>query len=852
MCDTVKNILLCLVCLCLTSPTLASTPDSIRSKSGLEKIAWDTSLKLPSLARQKNIGVKGAFAGFIKNTLIVAGGMNYPYLPMENGGTPTWYNTIYALDVTSSRWTLLPDTLPTPLAQGVTIELPEGLLCIGGCDAQRAYKEVFLLQLDNARLRIAEDWPSLPVPLAYASGVLLKNKMYVIGGKEGGNAEDNRCHFYVLDLAQREKGWQTLTPWPGSSRSHAVVVAQSNGFDDCIYLFGGCKNAGFSPARWLTDGFMYNPRLNKWEKLPGTFPVTGATAMAVGTNHILFFGGIPEIIPQVENQREFDNRIRLYHTVTHTLIEKEKTASPVPIFTSLARRDQAFYIVSGEIKPGICTPVVWKGEVIPFEKSLGVLNTLVILLYFASLAAIGYYFSKKQKNTDDYFKGGGRLPWWAVGLSIFGTGLSAITFMSIPAKAYTSDWSYLWMNVGIVLVAPLIIYLFIPFYRRLNVTTVYEYLELRFNVFIRVICSLAFILFQIGRMGIVMYLPAIALNVVTGIDIFVCIGLMGLLSLLYTMIGGIEAVVWTDALQVVVLVGGAILVIVVAIGDLPGGLDAIVNEASVHHKFDLGDGGFDLKQSTVWTVLIATFFTNLTTYGTDQTMVQRYMTTETQKQANKSVWTNAILVIPATVLFFFVGTVLYVYYTHYPAALSLTITEGDAILPWYIYSRLPEGVTGLLISGIFAAAMSTLSSSMNSAATAYVTDIHRKLTAVPVGLNVAKAATFLLGALGIGFAFLMATWKIHSLWDQFNQILGLILGSMGGLFVLGMLTKRANAFGAMVGILGSVGVQLFVVSRESVHLLLYTSTGFISCFVIGYLASLMVPNLQKKSNLGDQ
>lgn len=852
MCNTIKNIWLCLVCLCVSIGASASFDDSLRTKAGLEKIAWDNSLKLPSPERQKNIGLKGAFAGFIGNTLVVAGGMNFPYIPVWHGGAPTWYNKVYALDVSSSRATLLPDTLPVPLAQGVTIELPEGLLCIGGCDGRGAYQKVFLLRLDNGRLRIAEDWPSLPTPLVYASGVLLKNKVYVIGGKEGESTEENYCHFYALDLGDREKGWQTLPPWPGSPRSHAVAVAQSNGFDDCIYLFGGCRYSAGVPAALCTDGFMYNPRLNAWEKLSEIFPVTGATAMPVGANHILFFGGMSEIIPATENHPGFDNRVRLYHTVTRTLIEKEKTAYPLPAFTSLARRNQEFYIVSGETKPGVCTPSVWKGEIIPFEKSLGALNTGVILLYFASLAMIGYYFSRKQKNTDDYFKGGGRLPWWAVGLSIFGTGLSAITFMSIPAKAYTSDWSYLWMNAGIVLVAPLIIGLFIPFYRRLNVTTAYEYLELRFNAFIRVICSLAFILFQIGRMGIVMYLPAIALNVVTGMDIFLCIGLMGVLSLIYTMIGGIEAVVWTDALQVVVLVGGAILVTVVAIGDLPGGLETIVNEASAHHKFDLGDWRFDLKQSSIWTVLIATFFTNLTTYGTDQTMVQRYMTTETQKQANKSVWTNAILIIPATVLFFFVGTVLYVYYTHYPTELSLTLTEGDAILPWYIYSRLPAGVTGLLISGIFAAAMSTLSSSMNSAATAYVTDIHRKLTAVPAGLNVAKVATCLLGALGIAFAFLMATWKIHSLWDQFNMILGLILGSMGGLFVLGMLTKRANAFGAFVGIVGSVAVQLIVVSQQTVHLLLYTSTGFISCFVIGYLASLMAPDSQKKSNLGDR
>ena len=160
------------------------------------------------------------------------------------------------------------------------------------------------------------------------------------------------------------------------------------------------------------------------------------------------------------------------------------------------------------------------------------------------------------------------------------------------------------------------------------------------------------------------------------------------------MMGGIEAVVWTDALQVVILLGGAILVVIMAACYIPDGFSGIIREATVDNKFDLGSLNFDMRQSTLWTVLIATFFTNLTTYGTDQTMVQRYMTTETEKQAQKSVLTNALLTIPATLLFFFVGTVLYVYYKHNPADLSLTITDGDAILPWYIYSQLPQGVTG--------------------------------------------------------------------------------------------------------------------------------------------------------------
>lgn len=847
--DTTKKLFAILFCLLISFPTTAADNDSPSVRPEMEKINWENSLELPSSDGIKSVGLAGVFSGFIGNNLVVAGGANFPDANPWNGGNKTWWNILYSINVkdTTSGWTVVKNVLPTALAYGVTIELPEGLLCVGGCDSAKCYKNVFLIQLKKGEITISKDWPSLPVPLANATGALLNNKIYIAGGQESMTDQEATAHFFVLDLSNRKKGWKELTSWPGESRGYAVSAAQSDGFDQCFYLFSGRDYKADGSVKVLTDGYVYNPRLNYWKKLSPEFPVMAGTALATGANHILILGGVPKLIPGSDDHPGFDNVARLYHTVTNTLIEKELVPYPVPVTTTVARKGSTFYITSGEVKPGIRTPHLLKGEIIPFEKGLGLLNTLVIVLYFASLAWIGYYFSKKQKNTNDYFKGGGRLPWWAVGLSIFGTSLSAITFMSIPAKAYTSDWSYMLLNVGILMVVPFILYLFIPFYRKLNVTTAYEYLELRFNPLIRVICSAAFILFQVGRMGIVMYLPAIALNVVTGFDIFLCIGMMGVLSLLYTMIGGIEAVVWTDALQVVVLLGGAILVLMVAAFSIPDGFSGIISEASLDNKFALGSLDFDLRQSALWTVLISTFFTCLTTYGTDQTMVQRYMTTETQKQAQKSVLTNAVLTIPATLLFFFAGTVLYVYYKHNPTDLSLTITDGDAILPWYIYSQLPQGVVGLLISGIFAAAMSTLSSSMNSAATAYVSDIHQKLpwASDMASLKVAKTATLLLGIAGILFAYLMATWDIKSLWDEFNKMLGIILGSLGGLFLLGMITRRTNSTGALCGIIGSIFVQLFVIHFQSVHLLLYTTTGFISCFVIGYLVSWIVPGDKK-------
>ena len=190
---------------------------------------------------------------------------------------------------------------------------------------------------------------------------------------------------------------------------------------------------------------------------------------------------------------------------------------------------------------------------------LNFFDYVIISIYFLILSFIGFYFSKRQKSIDDYFKGGGRIPSWAAGISIFGTVLSPITFLAIPAKTYSTDWLYFIFNITIFLVAPIIIYLFIPFYRKLNITTAYEYLEKRFNVYIRLIGSICFIIYQIGRIGIVLFLPSLALNLIIGIDIFFCISIIGIISLVYTLIGGIEAVIWTDVMQVIILLGGVII-----------------------------------------------------------------------------------------------------------------------------------------------------------------------------------------------------------------------------------------------------------------------------------------------------
>ncbi|MEZ4968221.1 MAG: sodium/solute symporter [Flavobacteriaceae bacterium] len=548
-----------------------------------------------------------------------------------------------------------------------------------------------------------------------------------------------------------------------------------------------------------------------------------------------------ELIAHLNNHPGFGNEIYGFNTISKEFYRVGEIPGNGQVTTTAVRWGENIVVPTGEIRPGVRTPGVMKIKVNKDAKHLGTMDLLVIGLYFLILSWMGYFFSKRQKNTEDYFKGGGRIPWWAAGLSIFGTALSAITFMAVPAKTFATDWSYFMLNMTIFLVAPVIVFWFIPFFRKLDVTTAYEFLESRFNLTIRLLGSLSFILFQIGRMGVVMFLPSIALNVVTGIDIFICISLMGVVSMIYTIYGGIEAVIWTDVVQVIVLLGGAILSLYLMISSIEGGISGIYETARANDKFNIIDLDLSLEQSTVWVMVLGGIFANITTYGSDQTMVQRYLTTKTQREAQKSVWTNAVLTIPATLIFFFVGTTLFVFYKNYPLQLNPTFENNDAIFPWYVVSQLPTGVSGLLIAAIFAAAMSSLSSSMNSAATSYATDIHFRFgwNRDTNELKLARMATLTIGIIGTLFAIMMATMDVKSLWDEFQKVLGLVIGSLGGVFLLGIFTKKANSKGVLIGIAVSIPIQVIVGITAPVHLLLFSATGVVSCFLVGYVASLL-------------
>jgi SSS family transporter len=351
-------------------------------------------------------------------------------------------------------------------------------------------------------------------------------------------------------------------------------------------------------------------------------------------------------------------------------------------------------------------------------------------------------------------------------------------------------------------------------------------------------------------MGIVLFLPAIVLSTATGINIYLCILLMGILATIYTSMGGIEAVIWTDVIQVFVLMGGALLAFVIIVFQIDGGFGEIVRLGWTSNKFHLADWTWDYTRDALWVIIIGNIFANLIPYTTDQTVVQRYLTTSSEKEAARGIWTNAILTVPATILFFGLGTALFAYYKHFPHQLDPTLPT-DAIFPLFIVHLLPAGIAGLIVAGIFAASMSSLDSSLNSMSAVVITDFVNRLKKHRSDgdeLKLARWLTIFFGVFGTVTAILLATLNIQSLLDAFREILGLFGGSLGGLFALGIFTKKANGYGALVGAFTSAVLLWFVKTHTQMHFFLYAAVGTVSCFVIGYFMSYFFKNNTTLSN----
>jgi SSS family transporter len=581
----------------------------------------------------------------------------------------------------------------------------------------------------------------------------------------------------------------------------------------------------------------------------------------VGYAHILFLSGDDGehffTTSELKDKHPgFGTQLHLYHTITDTWIQAGNFPKTVPedlgpqnnlgirppVTTVCTVWRGKYVIPTGEIKPGVRTPKVLAAKHLETQGNFGLVNWIFLVVYLMALVAIGVKFARREKSIDDFFLAGRRIPWWAAGLSIFGTQLSAITYLAIPARAFAANWWPLVMNMGILLIAPLVVYVYLPRFRRFNITTAYEFLEQRFDVSIRLLGSLAFVTFQIGRMGIVVLLPALALSAVTGINVFVCIALMGLLSTLYTVLGGIEAVIWTDVLQAVVLTGGALAALAIIISRLDGGMGELISVGRVKDKFDLAYLSWDWTSEALIVVILGAIFTNsIIPYTTDQAVIQRYLTTPDERQAAKAIWFNGIMAIPIGLLFLLVGTGLYVFYSSNPDKLT-PLDKADQVFALFISNEMPAGLAGLVIAGVFAAAMSSLDSSIHSISTVVTTDIVRRFwtnLSENTYLRIAQGLIIILGIFGTAAALFMASINIRFLLDFFLGILGLLGGTLAGVFMLGILVPRVHTLHVWFGVLVSIFVLLYVKMQTNLNGLLYGAIGFLICCLVAILCSLL-------------
>lgn len=481
--------------------------------------------------------------------------------------------------------------------------------------------------------------------------------------------------------------------------------------------------------------------------------------------------------------------------------------------------------------------------------NLPVLDLVVFFIITLGNVLFGASFFFRNKTSDQFTSGGGKLPSWVVGMSIFATFVSSISFLALPGKAYLSNWNALVFSFSIPIASILAIKFFVPLYRSLNSISAYNFLEIRFGTWARIYASICYILTQLMRTGAILLLLALPLNALFGWDIKTIIIVTGIAVTAYSMLGGIQAVIWTDAIQGIILIAGALVCAGILTFSMPEGPSQIFEIAAASDKFSLGSFGASLSESTFWVVLIYGLFINLQNFGIDQNFVQRYMTTSSVKKAKSSTLFGSLLYLPVSLLFFYIGTALYSYYTAQPELLP-TGTEGDKVFPHFIVNALPTGLTGLLIAAIFAAGMSTVSTSVNSTATIILSDYYKryfnKNASEKSSMKVLYISSTIFGALGVFISLMLV--GVESVLDAWWSLASIFSGGMLGLFLLAFLSKKVRnidaAIGVIVGVVIIMWMSLSPLYFTEGHLLKFKSSlhsnltiviGTMAIFLVGFL-----------------
>ncbi|UCD30276.1 MAG: sodium:solute symporter [Planctomycetota bacterium] len=503
------------------------------------------------------------------------------------------------------------------------------------------------------------------------------------------------------------------------------------------------------------------------------------------------------------------------------------------------------------------------------DKAIGWFDWLIVAVYLGIVVLVAAWFARRQKSTEEYFVGGRTIPGWAAGLSLFGSAISTTTFLAYPGDGFGGNWINLLPGIMLPIAIVLVAFVILPFYRNIVKMTAYEYLEKRFGYGARGYAAFIYLLFNFFRMAFILFLASKAIHAMTDWDIQAIIIVAGIATIIYTVIGGVEAVIWTDVLQSIVLLGGGVLcagILLFTPEDGPGRVFEIAIDAN---KFKLADLSLDLTRPTILVMVLFGLSSYLDAYVGHQHCVQRYLTVPTTRKAQKGLWLGTIICLLTWTLFIFIGTLLYCYYNIYPDQLPADIADQqDKVFPYFVMTRLPMGVVGLILAAMIAAAMSSLDTTINTTSMVSVYDFYvyfRPQTSDYQRLVLAKVATCVWGIAGTALALSMI--GVKEALDFSYHVFNVLGGGLLGIFLLAFFARRAHARGIYVGLvcgilmstwgvlnkLGELGLPLpefYENIKYPWHNYTLMAVSNLISFTVGYIASLILPDTSGRDPAG--
>lgn len=487
-------------------------------------------------------------------------------------------------------------------------------------------------------------------------------------------------------------------------------------------------------------------------------------------------------------------------------------------------------------------------------------DVAVFVVYLLGIVLFGSSFYRKNKTPSAFTLGNNSLPSWVITLSIFATFVSSISYLALPGQAWLTNWNPFVFSLSLPFAAIIAVKFFVPLYRSVNSPSAYTYLEKRFGAWAKTYASAMYLLTQLMRAGTILFLLSLLLSEVVGWNITTIIIVIGLSVMVYSLLGGIQAVAWTDAIQGIILIAGALVSVGYLWFSMPGGGEQIFQIAAENNKFSLGSFRFDLTGSTFWVVLIYGLFINLQNFGIDQNYIQRYMSSKSDRAAKRSALFGGLIYIPVSALFLFIGTALFSFYNAQPDLLEAG-RSGDEVFPYFIVNQLPVGLTGLLIASIFAAGMSTISTSINSSATVILTDFfkfpaHSK-SSERKSMLILYISSLVFSVLSIMVAIAMI--NVKSALDAWWKLASIFSGGMLGLFLLGFMAPKIKSFAAVIGVvagvlvIGWMSLSSFIPEGSWLssfvspfHSYLSIVFGTLALFITGFLVGIVINRFRMK------